>query len=186
MAITVLPVSEVPWDDVRAVFGTRGDPATCWCQYFKVTNREFTETPREQLERALCDQVPTVPGLVAYLDGEPVGWCGVEPRTRYPRILTSRVARASGEAPDDEGVWAVSCFVVRVGFRRRGVAGALLAAAVDHARASGARVVEGYPVDTAEKKASSAELYHGSLGLFEKAGFRVVARPAPGRALVAL
>ena len=186
MVISVRPVSEVPWADVRIVFGTRGDPATCWCQFFKVTSREFDEAPRERWERALCEQVPTDPGLVAYLDDEPVGWCGVEPRTRYPRILASKVATGSTEPPDDDGVWAVSCFVVRVGFRRRGVAGALLTAAVEHARASGARVIEGYPIDTAEKKASAAELYHGSLGLFEKAGFRVVARPMPGRAVVAL
>ncbi|CAN5269712.1 GNAT family N-acetyltransferase [soil metagenome] len=186
MSILVRRVSDVPWEDVQVVFGTRGDPASCWCQYFKVTNKQWEDTPREQHERALCEQVPTVPGLVAYLDDEPVGWCGVEPRPRYPRLLGTRVARASTEPAEDESVWAVSCFVVRVGFRRRGVAAALLAAAVDHARASGARVIEGYPVDTAEKKASAAELYHGSLGLFEKAGFRVLARPAPGRAIVTL
>ena len=59
--IRVEPVSDVPWDDVRVVFGTRGDPATCWCQYFKVTNREFNETAPEQLERMLCEQVQNTP-----------------------------------------------------------------------------------------------------------------------------
>jgi GNAT superfamily N-acetyltransferase len=81
-------------------------------------------------------------------------------------------------------VWAVTCFVVRVGHRRRGVASALLDGAVDLARRHGAAVVEGYPVDTSARKASSAELYHGPLSVFGAAGFTEVARPSPARAVV--
>ena len=83
-------------------------------------------------------------------------------------------------------MWSVTCFVVRVGFRRRGIASALLRAAIEHAAASGARVLEAYPVDTAERKASSAELYHGVLSTFVGSGFEVVSRPQPGRAVVRL
>ncbi|RYV52311.1 GNAT family N-acetyltransferase [Pengzhenrongella frigida] len=186
--IQVVPSSRVPWKDVRVVFGTRGDPASCWCQYFKVTNREWNQAPAADRERALCAQVERepAPGVVGYLDGEPVGWCGVESRTHYPRLLTATVVRGSAEPADDGSVWAVTCFVVRVGFRRRGIATALLDGAVDHARRSGARIIEAYPVDTSERKASAADLYHGSLALYERAGFRVVSRPVPGRAVVAL
>ncbi|MCU1439022.1 MAG: family N-acetyltransferase [Rhodoglobus sp.] len=184
-----MPVSDVPWHDVRTVFGTRGDPARCWCQYFILSNREWNETSAADKERMLCGRIEenrSAPGVLAYLDGEPVGWCAIEPRTDYRRILTSRVVTGSVEPPDDARVWAVTCFVVRVGFRRQGVAGALLEAAVAHARKHGARDIEGYPVDTAEKKASSAELYHGALSLFLGAGFHVVSRPAAGRAVVSL
>ena len=185
--VRVVPVTDAPWDAVRTVFGTRGDPAGCWCQYFKVTSAQWNAGDRHTFEQALCDQTRAGgagPGLIAYLDDEPVGWVAVEPRTSYPRLLGGTVARASTEAPDAADVWAVTCFVVRVGFRRRGVSGALLRAAVDHARAHGARVIEGYPVDTAGRKVSSADLYHGPLSAFEAAGFTVSARPAPGRAVV--
>ncbi|HZI96368.1 MAG TPA: GNAT family N-acetyltransferase, partial [Actinomycetales bacterium] len=78
---------------------------------------------------------------------------------------------------DDGSIWAVTCFVVRTGFRRRGLAGALLDAAVAFAREHGARVVEGYPVDVASRTSvSSSELFHGSLTLFTGAGFAEVAR----------
>jgi GNAT superfamily N-acetyltransferase len=148
-------------------------------------------------EQALCDQVDAArtsrtagPGVLAYLGSDaegwqPVGWAAVESRPAYPRVLAGRMMPGSADSdPGDAGVWAVTCFVVRVGFRRRGVAGALLAGAVDLARAAGARVVEAYPVDTAGEKVSSADLYHGPLSAFEAAGFEVTGRPAEGRAVV--
>jgi ribosomal protein S18 acetylase RimI-like enzyme len=187
--IRVVPVTEVPWSDVRTVFGTRGDPSTCWCQYFKVSNAQWRATDVPALEAALCEQVrhSPGPGLIAYAADEPAGWVAVEPRPAYGRLHRTRVvAEGSAEEPDDPSVWAVTCFAVRVGFRRRGVASALLAAAVEHCRASGARVVEGYPIDTAERKASSADLYHGALSTFVSAGFEIVSRPQAGRAVVSL
>ena len=92
----------------------------------------------------------TTSGLVAYLDGEPVGWCAVEPRTAYPRLLLKTRVPWAGRAEDknDDSVWAVTCFVTRVGFRRRGISRALARAAVDFARERGARALEGYPMIT--------------------------------------
>ncbi|MET4781559.1 GNAT family N-acetyltransferase [Glaciihabitans sp. UYNi722] len=187
-SITTRSVSDVPWADVRAVFGTRGDPAGCWCQFFKIGSAEFSGSPAQHLEALLCNQVKdqdVPPGVIAYLDGKPVGWCAVEPRSKYPRILRSKVVTGgSQESPEDGTVWAVSCFVVRTGYRRRGVSVELLNAAIAQARRLGARVIEGYPIDTAERKASSADLYHGPLSLFQNAGFEIVSRPLHGRAVV--
>ena len=92
----------------------------------------------------------TTSGLVAYLDGEPVGWCAVAPRTAYPRLLrNTRVPWAErAEDKSDDGIWAVTCFVTRTGFRRRGISRALARAAVDFARERGARALEGYPMIT--------------------------------------
>ena len=128
--------------------------------------------------------------MLAYLGSdaegwEPVGWAAVEARSAYPRILAGRMMPGTADPdPDDAGVWAITCFVVRVGFRRRGVAAALLEGAVDEARRGGARVVEAYPVDTGGAKVSSADLYHGPLSSFEAAGFEVTGRPVDGRAVV--
>jgi GNAT superfamily N-acetyltransferase len=190
-AISTRSIAEVPWIDAERVFGTRGDPSRCWCQFYKLSNKDWWAAGGEGCSARLKDQAransPT-PGLIAYLDSEPVGWVAVEPRTNYPTALRGvMVTGGSSEPVDDASVWAIVCFVVRVGFRRRGVADALVTAAVDHARTSGARLVEGYPVDVAEKgKTSSAELYHGTITLFSRAGFEVVATPRPGRALMQL
>ena len=188
--IDVISVADAPWSDVQVVFGTRGDPAGCWCQYFKMTNAEFNAASREVCEPLLQQQVRELdpaPGVIAYLDGEPVGWCAIEPRIHYSHLSRMRVMKGSPEDADDPTVWSVTCFVVRVGFRRKGIGTALLAGAVDHARRLGARVLEGYPVDPSQrKKVSSAELYHGSVSLFAANGFTEVARPSPDRAVMQL
>ncbi|GGE91160.1 GNAT family N-acetyltransferase [Mycetocola zhadangensis] len=188
--IAVIPVTDAPWRDTQAVFGTRGDPSSCWCQYFKMDNAEWKTASRDTCEPLLKEQVRELsppPGLIAYLGDEPVGWCAVEPRINYPRLGRGKVVQASPEPVDDPTVWAVTCFVVRVGFRKKGIATTLLAAAAEHARAHGARVLEGYPVDPAQReKISSAELYYGIVSQFTANGFREVARPTPGRALMQL
>ncbi len=140
-----------------------------------------TPDERKNQLRDKFDGGQPAPGVLAFRDGNPVGWCAVEPRGCYPRILRSKVLASAPDAAKDPGghqVWSVSCFVVSPGHRRTGVAGALLAAAVEHALAHGATVVEGYPVDPAQRpKAGPADLYHGTLGLFLAAGFTVVSDP---------
>jgi hypothetical protein len=115
-----------------------------------------------------------------------VGWCAVAPRPAYTRLARSEVLHDT--PPDERGdtdIWSVTCFVVRVGHRRSGVAAALLDGAVRLAREGGARIVEGYPVDVPAKvRVSSSELYHGPLSTFLAAGFREVRRPRPTRSVV--
>lgn len=189
--VRVEAVASVPWEDVSQVFATRGNPARCWCQYFKLPNREFENATAEACAGMLREQVQAStpgPGVIAYLDGEPVGWCAVEPKPAYSRLQRARVVtEGSRQEPHDASVWAVTCFVVRVGYRRRGVAAALLRGAVAQARGAGARVVEGYPVDVALRpKAPSAELYHGTMSLFAAAGFVEVARVRKDRVVMEL
>jgi GNAT superfamily N-acetyltransferase len=153
---------------------------------------DSTPPERKNHLRARFEAGTPAPGVLAFRDGAPVGWCAVEPRDCYPRILRSQVLKAAGPAAHGgpggkpEGpVWSVSCFVVAPGHRRSGVAAALLRAAVGHAVGHGARIVEGYPVDpTLRPKAGPADLYHGTLKLFLDAGFEVVSNAVPGRAVV--
>jgi GNAT superfamily N-acetyltransferase len=107
-------------------------------------------------------------GLVAYFNGEPAGWCAVEPRTAYQRLLRARVPWSGRqEDKDDDGVWAATCFVTRTGFRRRGISRALAHATVDFARSRGARAVEGYTIiNRPGQEFSSGELYVGSRSIF--------------------
>jgi GNAT superfamily N-acetyltransferase len=187
----IASAADVPWDDVAAVFGTRGDPAGCWCQWWKLANAEFRAASRAELCDALHTQArssATSPGVLAYRDDVPVGWCAVEPRPRYVRIRRSTVLGRSlaDQDLDDAGVWSVVCFVVPRAHRGQGLMRALLAGAVELARSGGARSVEGYPVVVGERRMASADLYHGTLGAFEDAGFAVVGRPSPTRAVVRL
>jgi GNAT superfamily N-acetyltransferase len=193
VTITAVPANQASWDDLQAVLGERGDAARCQCQWFKLGNAEWRSVPVVERAPRLRKQAhcgrPTASatsGLVAYLDGEAVGWCAVEPRTAYPRLQTARVPWA-GRAEDkaDAGVWVVTCFVTRTGFRRRGVSRALAAAAVGFARERGARAIEGYPMITEPgREFSWGELYVGSRSVFAAAGFAEVSRPTPRRAVM--
>lgn len=167
--------------------GSRGDPSRCWCQFFRLRGKAWEGATRSSNRAALREQVDLAPppGVLAYVDDEPVGWCAVGPFDAYPRLAASPSSRAERTDAERAGSWSVTCFVVRVGHRRQGLGSVLLEAAVDLAGTHGAAVVEGYPVDVAARATtSSAELYHGTLSLFVAHGFTEVARPSPGRALV--
>ena len=189
--ITVRPANEAGWDDLRAVFGTRGPAATCWCQRYKLARGEaFKHHPAavraDRLrEQAGCGGSGPTSGLVAYADGEPVGWCAVEPRPAYDGLVrnSSRAAWVGREEDrTDPGVWAVTCVLVRTGHRRQGVGRALAAAAVDFARERGARALEAYPMTTVET-ALLEELHVGTADMFAAAGLAEVHRPSLRRAV---
>ena len=183
--LTVVPANEARWEDIQAVFGTSGDPSRCWCQRFKMSPGEsWASVGADELAFRLRRQTDsghptsaTTSGLVAYLDGEPVGWCAVEPRTAYPRLLRNNRVPWEGRQEDksDDSVWAVTCFVTRKGYRRQGISRALARAAVDFARGRGARALEGYPIT--RKDVLIGELHVGSQGTFAAAGFTEVSRP---------
>ena len=189
--VVTAPLTAEGWDDLVALFGTRGDPSWCWCQYFLTTGKDFTQSSATN-RAALHQQVSSgdrPQGVIARLADEPVGWAQLGPRPAYPRLCASRVLRSvTGDDMDDPSVWSVTCFVVKVGRRRQGVATALLRAAVELARDQGARVLEGHPVDVAARsgKVGGAELYHGVASTFVGAGFREVGRTGPTRPVMRL
>jgi GNAT superfamily N-acetyltransferase len=192
--ISVVPANEASWEDIQAVLGTRGEPSSCQCQRYKMQPGEsWASVGARGLASRLRTQTGgpaesgTTSGLVAYLDGEPVGWCAVEPRTAYPRLLLkTRVPWASrAEDKTDDSVWAVTCFVTRVGFRRRGISRALARAAVDFAREQGARALEGYPMITQPgQEVMAVELHVGSRSIFAAAGFTEVTHPTLRRVVM--
>ena len=193
--VTILPASQASWQDLQAVFGTRGDTCRCQCQRYKMAPGEsWASVGTEELRLRLRMQTDsghpesvTTSGLVAFRDGEPVGWCAVEPRTAYPRLLRSTRVPWDGRAEDktDAKVWAVTCFVTRAGFRRRGISRALAHAAVRFARDHGARAVEGYPiVAQPDQDLMAVEVHVGTRSIFEAAGFTEVNRPTLRRVVM--
>jgi GNAT superfamily N-acetyltransferase len=192
-SLSIVPANEASWDDLRAIFGVRGYAAYCQCQRFKIGPHGWTELPIEVRMERLREQTHcgdptarTTSGIVAYLDGEPVGWCAVEPRTAYPRLPPARVAwKARGEDKDDESVWAVTCFATRAGFRRRGISRALAHATIDFARARGARSLEAYPMITEPgQEITWGEVHVGARTIFAEAGFTEVSHPTLRRVVM--
>jgi GNAT superfamily N-acetyltransferase len=191
--VVVVPANEASWEDLQTVLGARGDTSRCQCQHYKIRGREWRSVPIEERAFRLRQQTDcghpdsdATSGLVAYLDGEPVGWCAVEPRTAYMRLLTTRVPWAGrSEDKTDDDVWAITCFVTRAGFRRRGVSRALARSAVDFARQRGARALEGYPMITQpDEDITWGELHVGSRSIFAAAGFAEVSRPTVRRVVM--
>ena len=170
------------------MFGSRGAAANCQCQRYKLRPREaFSKFPVEERARRLREQTrcghptsETTSGLVAYRDGEPVGWCAVEPRPAYEGLVRNNRVPWEGRSEDkaDESVWAVTCVFVRAGFRGDGIAYALAEAAVGFARERGARALEAYPiVGKPGQQITWDEIHVGSPSIFEAAGFAEVHRP---------
>jgi len=109
----------------------RGVQSRCWCQWFRHNRPSFHATSLTQRRAAVQAQAeaPPPPGVLAYdASGVPSGWCAIAPRADYPRLTTYRMAAAT---KDEEGLWAVTCFVVRVGARRQGLTEVLLDGAID-------------------------------------------------------
>lgn len=191
--LTIVPANQASWADLQAVFGTADYPGRCYCQSYKVRDRDWSSLSdadrRDRLrEQTRCGnpRASTTTGLVAYLGTEPVGWVAVEPRVAYPRLLRTRTAW-SGRQEDkaDASVWAVTCLVTRKGYRKRGLTYALAAATVGYARDQGARALEAYPmITTPGKEITWGELHVGSRQVFAEAGFTEVSHPSPRRVVM--
>lgn len=172
------PLTQKLWRDFEMLFGANGACGGCWCMHWKLRGKAYSENKGEgnrQMQKSVVD-AKIVPGLLAYSDGYPIGWVAIEPRSQYPRLAHSRVL-----APiDEQEVWSVTCLFVEKKHRRNGVAVQLLRAAVEYAGKNGAKIVEGYPIETI-KEAPPVFIFTGTASAFQQAGFKEAARPAPTR-----
>jgi GNAT superfamily N-acetyltransferase len=147
--------------------------------FWKLPNKEFRSLAYEgnkAAQKAILDS-GQVPGLLAYLDGEAVGWIAVEPRGEYPRLARSHVLRPV----DAEAVWSITCFFTRRDYRGKGVSISLLRATIEHVRRRGGRIVEGYPTEPKTEKMPAPFVYTGLASAFRAAGFTEVARRSETR-----
>ncbi|MEO6509703.1 MAG: GNAT family N-acetyltransferase [Nocardioides sp.] len=193
--LRIVPADQSSCEDLDVVYGGKASGYRCRCQRYKLFPGEsfaglgpdaLAARQREQTRCGAADS-GTTSGLVAYLDDEPVGWCAVEPRPAYHGLLrpTFRIHwEGREEDKEDESVWAITCVFARAGYRKQGVATALAAAAVEHARTNGARAVEAYPI--IDKAALSEELHVGTEAMFADAGMTVVSHPSKRRIVMRL
>lgn len=187
--ITTALASPEVWEDIQHALSGGGDGRSCQCVWPVLTNKEWDTTDLDQRTALFQQEVASdrPPGIVAYVDGEAAGWIRIGPRPAQRRLARTRNIVATTHEPlEDDGVWAASCFVVRKEHRGQGLNATLLDAAIAFARESGARVIEGYPIDTSQTNVRVNDLFHGALSTFLAAGFTKIDGPKPERPLVSL
>ncbi|MEE9237241.1 MAG: GNAT family N-acetyltransferase [Thermoplasmata archaeon] len=163
------PVTPERWRDLEQLFGKSGAYSNCWCMWWRLTASEFSKGTRQGNRERMKAIVASdeVPGILAYADGEPVGWCSVAPREQFGRLERSPKLKRVDDVP----VWSVVCFFVAKGYRHKGMMVPLLKAAVEHARRSGATIVEGYPEELERATLSGSAGFMGVASAFRKARF---------------
>lgn len=172
------PLTQNLWRDFEILFGLNGACGGCWCMYWKLRGKAYSDNTGDtlrQMQKSIVDS-KVVPGLIAYAEGYPIGWIAVEPRTAYPRLAHTRTLLPV----DDQEVWSITCFFVTKNYRRKGVTVKLIKAALDYVKQQGGKIVEGYPVET-QKDMPAPFIFTGTVSAFRKAGFKEVARNAPTR-----
>lgn len=172
------PVTVERLADLARFSAQHGKFRYCSCMRWRMTSTEYQRSTKEQRVAALDDRVREgIPvGVLAYMDGEPVGWCSIAPRETYVALERYRALARVDDAP----VWSVACFFVDSRVRRQGITLGLLRAAVGYALSQGAQCVEGYPVEPDARLYT----YMGSPATFLRAGFRQVATTAGGRIIM--
>lgn len=176
--LQVHPLTPDRWADIEKLFGPSGAYGGCWCMYFRRRRKDW-DTARAADNKAGLKALADAghpPGLLAYINGEPAGWVSLDQRDRFQHITYSRKLKPD---PAETGVWSIVCFVVAREHRRKGIQTSLIDAAVDYARAHGAKVVEAYPI----QPAAGLKSYDGYTGIrtsFLRAGFQEV-RPIDER-----
>ena len=185
--VDIRPLSRENFDDLADLFVTGSATKGCWCMWFidppKQVRANWGEGNREAL-RALTQSADPPLGLLAYEGDVPVGWIATGPRSRYPNAIGQRAKILKDRDPtEDDDVWFLPCFFVRVGYRRKGVTAALVAAAVEEAEKRGVKAIEGFPISESYEKKADAD-YVGKERRFAECGFECVARPTPRRAVM--
>ena len=180
--LLIKPVTKDLWNDLEELFGKHGAYSGCWCMWWRIKRAEFDRQTGEANRKALKRIVDsgTVPGILAYLNGKPIGWCSVAPREQFPVLDRSPVLKRF----DDKPVWSIVCFFISKAFRRQGLSKLLIKGAVDYARKNRAKIVEAYPADKEDSKNTSLDAFTGFLKTFSNIGFEEVIRRSEKRPMV--
>jgi GNAT superfamily N-acetyltransferase len=176
------PVSKRNWKDFEKLFGEKGACAGCWCMYWRVKSSISENQKGDKNKRAMKKIIysGTIPGIIAYQNNEPVGWCSVAPREEFPRLENSRILKPV----DEKLVWSIVCFFIHKNYRKKGLSIALLNAAKKFVKSCGGKILEGYPVEPKKDKMPDAFAWTGISAAFQSAGFKEVARRSETRPIM--
>lgn len=176
------PVTNERWKDFEKLFGEKGACAGCWCMYWRLKQSVLDAQKGNGNKRAMKKNIDSgnIPGILAYAEGEPVGWCSVAPRKDFSRLDNSRILKPI----DEKSVWSVVCFFIHKDYRKKGLSIALLNAAKKFVKSSGGKILEGYPVEPKKDKMPDAFAWTGLSAAFQSAGFKEIARRSETRPIM--
>jgi GNAT superfamily N-acetyltransferase len=176
------PLTSDRWGDLERLFGARGACGGCWCMLWRLKRSEFEKQKGDKNKAAFKAVVDSgeAPGILAYANGNAIGWCAVAPRETYPALDRSRVLKKV----DDKPVWSIVCLFIAKEYRRKGVSVELLNAAAQYVRKRGGRLVEGYPVEPRKNAMPDVFAWTGVASAFLKAGFAECARRSETRPIM--
>ena len=176
------PLRKNNWKDFEILFGERGACGGCWCMSWLLPKKEFDANKGAGNKRKMKKLVDGnfEPGILAYFNNEPVGWCAIAPRENYIRLENSRVLKRI----DEEVVWSIPCFFIKKEFRRKGLSSEILKAATEFCKSKGVKIVEGYPAEPYSNNIPAAFAWTGFPSSFRKAGFKEVVRRSKSRPIM--
>jgi GNAT superfamily N-acetyltransferase len=176
------PVTKERWNDFEKLFGEKGACAGCWCMYWRLKQSVLDAQKGNGNKRAMKKIIGSgkIPGILAYSEGEPIGWCSVAPREEFSKLDNSRILKPV----DEKSVWSVVCFFIHKDHRKKGLSIALLNAAKKYVKSSGGKILEGYPIEPRKDKMPDAFAWTGISAAFQSAGFKEVARRSETRPIM--
>ena len=176
------PVTNERWNDFEKLFGEKGACAGCWCMYWRLKQSDLDAKKGNGNKRAMKKIIGSgkIPGILAYSEGKPIGWCSVAPREDFSRLGNSRILKPV----DEKSVWSVVCFFIHKAHRKMGLSIALLNAAKKFVKSSGGKILEGYPIEPKKDKMPDAFAWTGISAAFQSAGFKEVARRSETRPIM--
>ncbi len=176
------PVTKDNWKDFEKLFGDKGACAGCWCMYWRLKQSVLDAQKGNGNKRAMKKIIGSgnIPGIIAYAEGEPIGWCSVAPREEFSKLDNSRILKPV----DEKSVWSVVCFFINKNFRNKGLSIALLNAAKKFVKSNGGKILEGYPIEPKKDKMPDVFAWTGISAAFQSAGFKEVARRSETRPIM--
>jgi GNAT superfamily N-acetyltransferase len=188
-AVDFKPVTTETWEDLVQLFEGHGNPGYCWCTYWRLSSKDYSEKNSGQRRETLKSRVDAGQpvGILAYLDGQPAAWCSIGPRAGHERVVRARSIKKVDERP----AWSITCFYISRDARGQGMMSKLLTAAVEYAAGHGAENIEAYPVEPEMGEDGQLNYrviygYMGYVSTYEKAGFVDVTPPDSKRRVVRL
>jgi GNAT superfamily N-acetyltransferase len=176
------PLTSKTWNDFELLFGPKGAYGGCWCMWWRIPRKEFEAGQGQRNHDAMKAIVESgkIPGLIAYKNDVPCGWCSVAPREHYATIERSRVLKRL----DDQPVWSLVCFFIDKKFRGLCLNEKLIRAAVQYVKSQGGKIIEAYPANIHKKNMSPVSTFTGIPSILEKVGFKEVGRPSNSKIIM--
>ena len=175
-------VTKENWKDFEKLFGVKGACAGCWCMYWRTSSSQWKKQQGTGNKRAIKKLIfsDTIPGILAYDNDQPIGWCSVAPRNEFIKLDNSKILKPV----DDKIVWSIVCFFIEKNYRRKGVSVDLLNAAKKYVKSKRGKIIEGYPVEPKENKYPDTFAYTGLASAFAQTGFKEIIRRSETRPIM--